>query len=82
MIKFKYMKASGEVSERVGIILNKPNANYLVLDLSKVPEDELEDIKELYEAYEVARKDLLGVYSLDTYVKAFKPEGISEVKSV
>lgn len=82
MLKFKYTKSSGEVTDRVGIVLTKPNYNYSILDITSVNEDEREYIEKLYLAYEAERKALMKKYGLDMYFKAFKPEGISDVCTV
>ncbi len=82
MIKFTYKKDSGEVTNRIGIVLSKPNKNFTILDLSSIAPEELEGYKQLFSEYELARKELLKVFALDSFVKSFKPEGINDVVSI
>lgn len=81
MIKFTYTKADGSVSERIAFVIAKPQPNFLVLDISNVPMNELELIADRLTKYQVAQKNMLKSFGLDKYVKSFKPAGMSNVSN-
>jgi hypothetical protein len=72
MISFTYTKPSGEVSNRVALVLSKPSDNYLMLDLSDLDSDEIDYLEQRVEQYESERKALLNKFNFDPYIKSFK----------
>lgn len=86
MIKFKYKKANGEVSDRVGIVMSSPIKNYSILDLTNASAEERTEVLKAAEAFFAEKKQVLDAlevkYRMDEYVsryfKHFKPEGLSD----
>ena len=80
MIKFKYTKANGSVTNRTGVVINRPVKNYGILDVSELSEDEQIEVAEQVAEFEAARAELevrFGMRELYTnYFKNFKPEGV------
>ena len=77
MLKFTYTKPTGEVSERVGLIVSSASKLDLMLDLSDCPVEEQFQIEQSWLEYKAAREELEAKYSFKKYMKTFKPEGIS-----
>lgn len=90
MIKFKYKKANGEISNRTGIVISSPAKHYCMFDLSDLMEDEQTTFNDIYEQYLEEKKSVLeeldakyGVQSMiKKYFKNFNPEGIQDVEVV
>ena len=79
MIQFIYTKPNGDESERLGIVLNAPSDNYLMLDLSDLDAEEIEQVRDLSVEYLRERNELLKKYGLTAYVKSFKKDRMSEI---
>ncbi len=73
MIAFTYTKPTGEVSERVAIVLSKPSENYLMLDLSDLDADEIDYLEQRVAQYQSKQKALLEEFNFAPYMKSFKP---------
>ena len=77
-----YTKTNGETSERELIIVSQPRANYLVYDVTKLSEKELEVLLDALEQTEEFRDNAMKDFELITGIKqnslwrSFKPEGI------
>ena len=89
MIKFKYTKANGDTSDRIGIVLASPSVNYSILDLSDLPETELDEVNQKFNEYQKRLKELraeleaeLGISVYMKRFKAFKPAGITDVENI
>jgi hypothetical protein len=83
MLKFKYTKSNGEVTERVGLIMQSARKNDLMLDLTACDEEERFIVENLLADYRTKLDALNKEYSkLSNYMKEFKPEGISERKTI
>ena len=90
MIKFKYKKSYGEISNRTGIVVSSPAKHYSILDLSDLTEDEQASFNDIYEQYLEEKAALLeeldtkfGIQSMiKKYFKNFNPEGIQDVEIV
>ena len=90
MIKFKYKKANGEISNRTGIVVSSPAKHYSILDLSDLTEDEQASFNDIYEQYLEEKSILLeeldakfGIQNMiKKYFKNFNPEGIQDVEIV
>lgn len=77
MLKFKYKKANGEVSDRVGLIVKPAEKNDLMLDLTDLTLAERYDMEQLWKEYNEKLLVLQAEYSVfKKYMKNFKPEGI------
>ena len=81
MIEFKYTKANGEVSDRVGFIMTKPTENYFIFDVSDMDASDIDSIEQDYEMYKSEQKALLEKYRLTQYLKQFKPAGMTNVQN-
>ncbi len=77
MLKFKYKKANGDVSERVGLIMQPARTNDLMLDLTDCCEDDRIRAELLLADYREKLDALNEEYRLlRQFMKEFKPEGI------
>jgi hypothetical protein len=89
MIKFKYTKANGEISNRTGVVIASPSKHYSMFDLSDLTEDEQATFCDIYEQYLEEKKALLeeldSKYAMSAlikkYFKNFNPEGIKDVET-
>lgn len=90
MIKFKYRKANGTITDRTGIIVTRPSDHYGILDISELDEDEQALISTLFKEYSAKKAALIAKLDADYdvaglikgYYKTFLPNGISEVTIV
>ena len=78
----KYTKANGEASTRQVIVVSNPKENYLMYDVSKLTEKELQVLQEALKQTEEFRDNAIADFELLTGIKqaslwrTFKPEGI------
>lgn len=78
----QYTKANGEVSTRQVIVVSNPKENYLMYDVSKLTEKELQVLQEALKQTEEFRDNAIADFELLTGIKqaslwrTFKPEGI------
>ena len=78
----RYTKANGDVSERKIVVVSNPRDNYLVYDVTKLTEKELEVLKNALEQTEEFRENAIADFQLLTGIRqeslwrSFKPEGI------
>ena len=83
MIKFKYTKKNGEISNRTGVILSSPSKHYGILDLSELDVDEQKTFIDIYEQFLEEKTLLEEKYGIKQYIKQyfknFNPEGIQDV---
>ena len=83
MIKqMQYTKDNGDVSDRKVIVISKPRTNYLVYDVSKLTEDQiqylektLQEAEEIRNSYIAEFEQITGKTERDLW-RSFKPEGI------
>jgi hypothetical protein len=68
---FNYTKSSGETSERELIVMSKPNANLMALDVTEATP---EQVKALLDTLNRHKAELAA---LNPSWKSFKPEGLS-----
>jgi hypothetical protein len=77
-----YQKDNGDTSERDIIVVSEPRKNYLVYDVSKLSDDQLEVLVNALDQIEEFRNNAMKDFELITGVKqsslwrSFKPEGI------
>ena len=81
MIEFTYTKANGDVSQRIGFVLSKPNDNFFIFDVSDMEADDIDAIEIDYEMFLSEQKALLQKYRLTQYLKQFKPESMTDVQN-
>lgn len=78
----KYTKANGEVSSRQVIVVSNPRDNYLMYDVSKLSEKELDVLTNALDIAEECRENAMKDFQLLTGIqqaslwRSFKPEGI------
>jgi len=78
----KYTKANGEVSNRKVLVVSKPRKDYLMYDVTKLSEKEVEVLELVLEQTEDFRDNAIADFELLTGIKqaslwrSFKPEGI------
>lgn len=77
MLKFKYKKANGDVSERFGLIVKPKQDHALMMDLSEVTPEIRYQIERDWEEYKLLHDALWDKYQFSKYLKNFKEEGIS-----
>ena len=51
MIKFTYTKKSKEVSDRAGLVVSSPNANYGIIDISDFSDEDQSNLADMYKQY-------------------------------
>jgi hypothetical protein len=74
--EFTYTKDSGETSERKCIEISAPRKNYLMLDVTKLSEEELAEVVDAIDFADSARDDIMATVSDLVAWKTFKPEGM------
>lgn len=78
----QYTKANGDVSTRQVIVVSRPKKDYLMYDVSKLSEKELQVLQEALKQVEEFRDNAIADFELLTGIKqaslwrTFKPEGI------
>ena len=78
----RYTKDNGEVSTRQVIVVSNPRSNYLMYDVSKLTEKELDVLQDALNQSEEFRNNAIADFELLTGIKqanlwrSFKPEGI------
>lgn len=77
MLKFKYTKANGEVSERYGLIVTPKSDMALMLDLSGLTEETRKNMELDWNEYKLLQEDLWERYNFSKFLKNFKEENIS-----
>lgn len=80
-ISFTYTKDSGEISERVGLVVSKPSSNYQIIDLSEYVGDEVEInfmIEQVIQ-YQKELKELQAKYSISSHFRTFKAANMSNI---
>jgi hypothetical protein len=77
-----YVKDNGDISIREVIVISEPRDNYLMLDVSKLSNNEVNLLLEAYKVIDKYRDDALGEFERVTGIKqnslwrSFKPEGV------
>ena len=78
----KYTKANGDISIRQVIVVSNPRDNYLMYDVTKLSQKELDVLLLTLEQTEEFRDNAISDFELLTGIKqaalwrSFKPEGI------
>jgi len=78
----QYTKANGDVSTRQVIVVANPKDNYLMYDVTKLTEKELQVLQEALTQIDEFRDNAIADFELLTGIKqaslwrTFKPEGI------
>lgn len=78
----QYTKANGDKSIRKVIVVSSPKENYLMYDVSKLSEKEIQVLQEALDQTEEFRENAMADFELLTGIKqaslwrTFKPEGI------
>ena len=77
-----YTKDNGDSSKREVLIVAEPRVNYLMLDVTKLSNADLDILKEVYKFSDEYRDNAIADFELLTGIKhsslwrSFKPEGI------
>lgn len=90
MIKFTYTKKSKEVSDRVGLVMTSPNANYGIIDISDFSTEDQETVADMYAQYCEERDEVLATLSakygltnlFKNSYKNFSPDGMSNIEVI
>lgn len=79
MVKIKdfiYTKASGEVSERTAVVVSEPKENYLMLDITGLSPEKVEEVLRVIREVDAYRTEVFNAYNINSLWRSFKPEGI------
>jgi hypothetical protein len=82
----RYTKDNGETSLREVVVVSEPRANYLVYDVTKLSNKDLDVLRLALEQTEVFRDNALADFDLVSELKlwrlwrSFKPEGIEWIE--
>lgn len=77
-----YTKDNGETSDREVIVVSEPRDNYLMFDVTKLDDDNVDNLIFYLEEIDSFRKQMLKIFEESSEVKisslwrSFKPEGI------
>jgi hypothetical protein len=78
-----YTKDNGEVSQREVIVVSPPRDLYLVYDVSKLTESQIQHLQSVLEEIDIYRNDCIADWEQETGLKqsslwrSFKPGGIN-----
>lgn len=80
--RFFYTKNSGDESDRNCLVVSNPRQNYLMLDVSNLTPEQVDELCNIFDTIEDEKSELLqgweeehGV-SINSLWRSFKPEGI------
>jgi hypothetical protein len=79
MITFTYTKPNGDISERVGIVIQKPTDNYSILDVTELTDEERELVQDNYNQYLSELRQLRADLLLNSFWKNFKSERMTDL---
>ena len=79
MITFTYTKPDGTISERVGIVIQKPTDNYSILDVTELTDEERELVQDNYNQYLSELRQLRADLLLNSFWKNFKSERMTDL---
>ena len=72
--KIRYTKDNGEVSERLVLVISKPQKNYLTLDFSEWSPEDVSEFMDQLNSLDKARSSLFDAAGVKW--RNFKPENI------